>query len=152
MPISTKAEYAARAMMQLALVFDGGAGVRTADIAAQQCIPKKYLEQILLQLKHHGLVRSKPGVNGGYSLGRSPREITVAHVLRAVEGPPAPSPCGGADGRTDCRLPAHDGCALRRVWQDVQEAASQVLEGVTLADLAAEARRRTGGALLDYQI
>jgi Rrf2 family iron-sulfur cluster assembly transcriptional regulator len=84
--ISTRTEYATRALLDLALAREG-AVTKTADVAKRQRIPKKYLEQILLLFKREGILRSKPGLNGGYMLARPARQITLAEVVRAIDGP-----------------------------------------------------------------
>ncbi len=139
MGISTKTEYATRALLDLALARTG-AVVKTADIATRQRIPKKYLEQILLLFKKEGLLRSKPGLNGGYMLARPARQITMAEIVRAVDGPLAPVRCVSLTAYAPCTCPDEAVCPLRLVWQQARYAMAEVLEHVTLADVAEQAR------------
>ncbi len=110
---------------------DGPTPVR--DIAERTGLPQPYLEQILLALKGAGLVRSKRGVGGGYVLAREPREITLADVVRAVDGPITLGDFGEPhrDGACD-----HEGqCVLLAVWHNVGNAMRQLLEDYTVADI-----------------
>ncbi len=132
MRISAKADYAVRASLELG---SRPAGIPTkgTDLASAQEIPLQFLEQILLELKRGGLVRSRRGANGGYWLTRDPAEVTVADVIRAVEGPlanihelsPEETEYSGSAER------------LRDVWIAVRASLRAVLEEVTLADLIA---------------
>jgi len=140
MPISTKGEYAARALLHLALAYGEGSPVKTAQIASEQKIPKKYLEQILLLFKTQGLVESKPGRNGGYSLARDPSQITMAQVVRTVDGPLAPMLCVSKTAYARCTCVVEATCPLRTVWQEARDAMARVLEGITLEDVAERGR------------
>jgi Rrf2 family protein len=141
MPISTKGEYAARALLHLALASDPHTPIKTGDIAAQQRIPKKYLEQILLLFKHAGFVQSKPSLKGGYFLARPASEITMAQMLRAVDGPLAPVRCVSQTAYAPCPCAVEEStCALRSVWQEARDAMVGVLDRITLQDLADRAR------------
>ena len=110
-----------------------------ADIAEAQRIPKKFLEQILLDLKHHGLVASRRGKMGGYSLLRPADQITFGEVLRIIDGPLAPLPCLSRMAYRRCEGCATSGrCEIRRVFARVAEATRGVLDTVTIADAIAE--------------
>jgi len=152
MPISTKGEYAARALLHLALAHNGGVLVKTAEIARQQSIPKKYLEQILLIFKKQGLVESKPGLNGGYSLAKHPSQITMAQVVRAVDGPLAPVRCVSKTAYARCTCAVEATCALRSVWQEARDAVAGVLEGITLEEVADRARSLAQVCVATYSI
>jgi Rrf2 family protein len=130
MRVSAKADYAVRAAIELA-VAAGEGPVKGERIASAQSIPPKFLENILLDLRHAGLVASQRGADGGYWLARAPEEITVADVIRAVEGPIASVRGIRPDDLeyTGSAVPLHD------VWLDVRTALRGVLEHVTLADL-----------------
>jgi Rrf2 family protein len=93
--LSKRTQYSLRAMYALARGYGKGP-VLISTLADEEAIPKKFLEQILLALKSSGLVESKKGKGGGYSLVRSPEKITVADVIRLMEGPLAPLPCANA--------------------------------------------------------
>lgn len=140
MGISTRTEYATRALLDLALAREGEV-TKTADVARRQRIPKKYLEQILLAFKRQGILRSKPGLHGGYMLARPARQITLAEVVRAVDGPLAPVRCVSLTAYTPCTCPNESVCPLRTIWQQARDAMADVLERVTLADVADRARQ-----------
>jgi Rrf2 family protein len=152
MPVSAKGEYAARALLHLATAFEEGTPVRTADIAREQSIPKKYLEQILLVFKRRGIVRSKPGPNGGYFLGKHPGEITMAEVVRAMDGPLAPVRCVSQTAYTPCTCAVEATCALRTVWQEARDAMVGVLEKLTLEEVVARARVLREASAVSYEI
>ncbi|HEX6663579.1 MAG TPA: Rrf2 family transcriptional regulator [Gaiellaceae bacterium] len=130
MRVSAKADYALRATIELAAAGDGP--VKGERIAQAQEIPLKFLENILGDLRHAGLVRSQRGVDGGYWLARPADEITVAAVVRAVEGPIANVRGIGPE------QVSYAGSAerLRDVWIAVRANLRAVLEQVTIADLA----------------
>ena len=128
--MSAKADYALRAAIELAAAGDGP--VKGERIAQAQEIPLKFLENILLELRHAGIVRSQRGVEGGYWLARPAEQVSLAEVIRAVEGPianvrgvgPQDVEYTGAAGR------------LREVWIAVRASLRSVLEETTVADLA----------------
>jgi len=130
--ISAKADYAVRAAIELAGA-DEGTPTKGDAIARAQDIPLKFLENILGDLRHAGLVVSRRGQDGGYWLARPASQITVADVIRAVEGPLA-SVRGGRPESTAYRGSAEP---LQRVWIAVRSSLRQVVEHVTLADIAA---------------
>jgi Rrf2 family protein len=131
MRLSAKADYALRAAAELAAAAGEGP-VKGEQIAAAQEIPPKFLENILTALRHAGLVRSQRGAEGGYWLARPPEEVTVADVIRAVEGPLA-SVRGERPEALSYRGSARP---LGLVWIAVRANLRAVLEAVTLADLA----------------
>jgi Rrf2 family protein len=134
--ISAKADYAVRAAVHLAArERERPAGPTKGDaIATAQAIPVKFLENILTDLRHAGLVRSRRGADGGYWLGRPAAEISVADVIRAVDGPLA-----SIRGQRPEDVPYEGGAeALQQVWIAVRANLRAVLETVTLADLAAK--------------
>jgi Rrf2 family protein len=131
MRISAKADYAVRAAVELAT---RGHGPSKGELIADaQDIPLKFLENILGELKHAGLVRSQRGTEGGYWLARPPEEITIADVIRAVEGPLA-----SVRGESPEDL-AYSGSAepLLKLWVAVRANLREVLESVTIGDVAA---------------
>jgi Rrf2 family protein len=132
MRVSAKVDYAVRAGAELAAA--AGSGPLKGDAIAQaQGIPLKFLENILLDLKHAGLVQSQRGAEGGYWLAKAPDEIAVAEVIRAVEGPIA----NVRGERPEQVEYAGSAESLREVWIAVRANLRAVLETVTLADLAA---------------
>ena len=131
MRLSAKADYALRASVELASLGDGH--VKAEALARAQSIPLRFLEQILLDLKHAGLVASQRGAEGGYWLARPPAEIALADVIRAVEGPLA-----NVRGLRPEELEYHGAAeALRDVFVALRANIRAVLEEVTLADVAA---------------
>ncbi len=138
MRISAKGEYAIKAMLDLAIHRERGL-IPIQEIAARQSIPQRYLEQVLLSLKRAGLLTSKRGSTGGYHLTKSPDEITVGAVLRAVEGGSAFE--AAAQGRRN----GGAGQELAELWDEISEAVSQVVDRLTFGDLVTRTleRRRT---------
>jgi len=131
MRISARADYAVRAAVELAAAGEGP--MKGEAIAQAQGIPLKFLENILGDLRHAGLVRSQRGADGGYWLARPADRISVADVIRAVEGPLA-SVRGGPPEEVDYGGAAE---SLARVWIAVRASLRSVVERVTLADVAA---------------
>jgi Rrf2 family iron-sulfur cluster assembly transcriptional regulator len=136
--VSTRGDYASRALVSLAL-HDGETRPNSVrDIAERTALPQPYLEQILLALKGAGLVRSKRGVGGGYVLARSPSLIKLSEIVGAVDGPITAGDFGEPHTGGACD---HEGqCVLLAVWADVGEQMRRLLSSVTLADIAAMAR------------
>jgi len=132
MRVSAKADYAIRAAAELAAVKDAGAVMRAERIAESQDIPIKFLETILLELKHAGIVRSQRGAEGGYALARPADEISLADVIRAVDGPLA-NVRGDRPENVQYRGAA---IKLTDVWIAVRASLRGVLESTSLADLA----------------
>lgn len=134
MRVSARTEYALLAMMEIA-VHQGGTPLQSKDIAARAGIPKPFLDQLLLDLRRSGLIRSIRGPGGGYALGRPASDITVRDVIEVVEGPVLNTQCGikTPDG-SPCRRLAM--CALLELWRHVDRSIGEVLSGTTLQDLA----------------
>jgi len=132
--ISAKADYAVRAMVELAASAEEGNPRKGELVAKAQEIPMPFLENILAELRQHGLVQSRRGAEGGYWLARLPREITLAEVIRSVEGPLA-SVRGEIPERLRYRGSAEP---LQRVWLALRSNIRDVLERVTLADIVAD--------------
>ena len=132
MKVSTRGDYASRALLSLALHLDQGGPTSVRDIAERTGLPQPYLEQILLAVKGAGLVRSKRGVGGGYVLARPAEEISLADILAAVDGP------------LTTLMEEHDHCeghcVLQEVWVGVSDEMRLYLEGYTLADLVARTK------------
>jgi Rrf2 family protein len=136
--VSTRGDYACRALLSLALRTDEGGPTSVRDIAERTGLPQPYLEQILLALKGAGLVRSKRGVGGGYVLARPADQIRLAEILSAVDGPITLGDFGEphADGACD-----HEGqCVLLAVWKVAGEVMRRHLDGYTLASIAEMAK------------
>jgi Rrf2 family protein len=130
--VTAKAEYAVRAMLELATTEDSL--LKGERIARSQEIPLKFLENILVDLRHADLVHAQRGADGGYRLAREPEEITLGQVIRAVEGPLA-----SVRGEPPERM-AYEGSSenLRKVWVAVRASLRSVLDDLTLADVVAD--------------
>jgi Rrf2 family protein len=132
--LSQKAKYALRALLVLAEEGDDKP-VLIADIAERHNVPKKFLEQILLDLKHHGLVQSRRGRSGGYTLLKPASEISFGQVIRIIDGPIAPLPCLSKMAYRQCEdCPGEDNCAIRQVFARTHQLTTGVLDRTTLAD------------------
>ncbi len=132
MRVSAKADYAVRAAIELAAA-SRDSPVKADAIAEAQEIPIRFLENILAELRNHGVAQSRRGADGGYWLARDPAEITVGDVIRAVEGPLA-SVRGQPPEQVSYRGRA---AALARVWAELQRSVRSVLDEVTIADVVA---------------
>lgn len=132
--LSMKAKYALRAMMVLAK--NEKTLLQTKAVAKEADVPQKFLEAILLDLKNHGLVASKRGMLGGYSLSKPADVITVADIVRITDGPLAPIRCASITAYQRCDdCPDEGSCAIRHVMKDVRVAISDVLDKTTLKEM-----------------
>ncbi|WP_321472330.1 Rrf2 family transcriptional regulator [uncultured Paludibaculum sp.] len=130
--LSKKIQYSLRALYALSRVYDKP--LLIADLAEKEAIPKKFLEQILLQLKAKGLVQSKKGKGGGYRLARHPETVTLGQVIRLIDGPLAPLPCASETAYRKCDECVDDRyCGTRLVMRDVRDQMARILDGTTLA-------------------
>jgi Rrf2 family protein len=134
--ISAKTEYACLAAIELATHYGSGQPVRLRSIADQYGIPARFLVQILLQLKGAGIVTSTRGAGGGYTLARDPRQLTLADVMAAIEGQPAPLSANASNETPGSR-------ALLQTWNEVCQIQTQMLSKITLADLVERVRGET---------
>jgi Rrf2 family protein len=126
-----------------------------AEVAEAESIPKKFLEAILLTLKSHGILSSRKGPGGGYSLAKAPGSITIGSVIRAFEGDLAPVQCLSEQSQSPCpECSDKPTCGIRLVMVDVQRALASVLDTVTLADMLerSEFERQRLSQQLDYSI
>jgi Rrf2 family iron-sulfur cluster assembly transcriptional regulator len=136
--VSTRGDYASRALLSLALHAGQSTPTSVRDIAERTGLPQPYLEQILLALKGAGLVRSKRGVGGGYILARPPEQITLGQIVSAVDGPIQAGDFGEPHQNGACD---HEGqCVLLSVWADVGQHMREHLDSFTLSDMARRAR------------
>ena len=137
MRVSTRGDYASRALLSLSLHDGEVRPTSVRDIADRTGLPQPYLEQILLALKGAGLVRSKRGVGGGYILARSPEDITLGQIVSAVDGPITAGDFGQPHTNGACD---HEGqCALLAVWSEVGHHMRAHLDSFTLADMVERA-------------
>jgi Rrf2 family protein len=152
--LTKKTRYALKALIALA---DQSAEepMLIADIAKREKIPKKFLEAILRELKQHGMLGAQRGRGGGYFLRRRPEEISLASIIRALDGPIAPVPCLSKTAYRRCaECPNERTCGVRLVLHDLHEVTTQMLEQATLADVVKRAgeARVVPQALIRYSI
>jgi Rrf2 family protein len=151
--LSSRAKYATRALLELAIRYDTGP-VLIHDIAEAQNIPVRFLEQILLQLKTEGFVASRKGPGGGYLLASPPDRITLGSVVRYIEGPLAPISCVSVTQYEPCGCPDPETCGLRQAFKVARDALANALDSTTYADilkLQSDSKARQA-PLLDYVI
>jgi Rrf2 family protein len=143
--LSNRAKYALKALVSLAASGDQ-ASVVAARLAEREQIPRQFLELILVELKHHGLLRSRRGRAGGYTLSRRPEDISVGQVVRLMDGPLALVSCASQTAYAPCAECADaEACGIRRVFKEVRDHTARVLDGISLAEMS---RRQAGGELL----
>lgn len=146
MKITYKGDYALKAVLDLALHYNGEP-VTISDIAKRIDAPIKFLEQVLLDLKKGGFVQSRRGKIGGYLLAKYPSEITVGDVVRFIDGPIEPISCV-KQGYTDCVDIKK--CVFRHIWQRVSRATSDIIDDITFEDLVTQVS--AGQKVLSYSI
>jgi Rrf2 family protein len=139
MKLSVRGEYALRALLVLGQNY-GDAVVRIQTISEQQNIPRKFLEQILNELKVFGVVESRRGTGGGYRLARPPQDITLASIIRHMTGALAPVGCVSNYFYERCTCPDEARCPIREVMKEAREAVAAIMERTTLADLCERSR------------
>jgi Rrf2 family protein len=133
--LSQKAKYAIKALLVLARAQDDL--VQARDISASENIPKKFLDLIFFELRRHALIVSTRGREGGYALARSAAEISIAAIVRAVDGPLAPLPCASVKFYRRCSdCDDEKTCEVRRLMREVRDAASAILDNTSLAEAA----------------
>ncbi len=136
MELSCKSEYAILALLELAIHYQSGEPLQIRQIAAQQNIPERYLEQLLATLRRGGLVKSQRGSKGGYLLAREPWKINIFEVLGCLEG---------LDVQTceeDTTPKTVDSAVIAEIWHEARQAANLVLQNYTLADLCEKRNTR----------
>lgn len=146
MKFSKKSEYALRALIELTAHYNRSL-LQRHEIAERQNIPVEFLEQILLTLKNAGLLASKRGVTGGYSLIKPPHEITLGQVIRLLDGPLAPIACVSKTAYqkcSDCPYADTATCPIQQIMLGVRNAIADILDHHTLADFARTAEPRNG--------
>jgi Rrf2 family cysteine metabolism transcriptional repressor len=143
--LSLKSEYAILAMLELANHFAIDQPLQIRQIATQQNIPDRYLEQLLATLKRQGLVKSQRGAKGGYILARDPWEISLLEIIRGIEGYDPIADKSSKSGNESASL-----SVIREAWETAQKAASNVLDGCTLKDLCDRQRQRQIATTMYY--
>jgi Rrf2 family protein len=135
--------------MELAKQYGHGP-IAINQIATNQAIPQRFLENILNDLKPTGLIESRRGMQGGYLLAKDPAAITVGEVIRLVDGPLDPVRCTGDKNSAYC--PLKESCALIHLWNRAKAAVEAVYDGATFRDLVEEEKKLSKPAALDYSI
>jgi Rrf2 family protein len=134
--LSKKSKYAIKALVSLAKHFGDGTPLKISTIAEEENIPRKFLEAILVELRNNGLVHSKMGATGGYTLAKHPEEIVLSHVIRISGGPIAMLPCVSLNFYESCEeCPNEQICGLRDVILEVREATIKILSKTSLSDI-----------------
>lgn len=151
MKLSLRGEYALRALLVLAENYSD-AVLPTAVIALQQNVPKRFLEQILNDLRSGGFLESRRGVSGGHRLAKPPEKIVLSEILRHVEGALAPVSCVSEKFYKACSCPDEATCPIRSVMKDVRESILGVVGKVTLAELRERKRNAQAQQGVDYVI
>ena len=154
MLVSKKSVYGLKALMNMARNPERSQ-VLISELAREENIPRKFLEAILLALKNGGLLTSRIGKGGGYSLAVAPRAVTIGRIIRILEGDIAPVSCLSTTNYVPCEECADEAsCGIRLVMADVQSAMSSVLDTVTLADMVerSEMVRQAQQKVFDYSI
>ncbi len=147
--LSARAKYGLKAMIHLASEPEM-VGIQGANIADKQNIPKKFLDNILLDLKNNGLVQSKKGKGGGYRLARPAGKISVGQIIRILDGPLAALACASQTAYRPCAdCPDEAACEVRRLMLQVRDATSEILDNTMLISLIAPTARRV---ILNFDI
>ena len=147
--LSQKAKYAIKALLVLARAQPAGVLAQARDLSERENIPKKFLDLILFELRRHGLVVSSRGRDGGYALAKPAADISIAAIVRAVDGALAPLPCASVRFYRRCDdCKDEKTCEVRRLMRQVRDAASAILDNTSLAEAAtsnALRRRKKAG-------
>ncbi|NLS76486.1 MAG: Rrf2 family transcriptional regulator [Chloroflexi bacterium] len=142
MRLSTKEQYGLRMMVELAR-YHGQGPVALSQVAQTQQLPLPYLEQIVIPLRHAGLLSSARGAHGGYALARTPDQISVGDVVRALEGAILPIPCIEEESGARCERKGI--CAVSNVWEVIHARLVDTLDAMTLSGLLAAAAQPAAG-------
>ena len=154
MLLSKKSTYGLKALLNMAR-HQERSQVLIAELAREENIPKKFLEAILLALKNGGILTSRIGKGGGYTLAASPKTVTIGRIIRILEGDIAPLSCLSETNYARCdECEDEVSCGIRLVMADVQSAMNSVLDTVTLAEMVerSEAARQALRQVYDYSI
>ena len=152
MRLSKKGEYAVRALVEIG--FESHLRPNSLiqiSVAQRTNIPEKFLEQILLALRNGGVLKSKRGVEGGYSLAKAPADITLGEVIRLLDGPLAPIPCVSITAYEPCSCPDEESCGLRIAMQQVRDAIAGILDGYKLDRLITEIQAHRATKKTEWQ-
>jgi Rrf2 family protein len=146
--LSKRAKYAIKALLALA-DHTRDEPMRIADLAQREHIPPKFLELILLGLKHQGILQSRKGKGGGYLLARDPADIYLGQIVRMFDGPLAPVPCASQTAYVPCADCANEAvCGVHLAMKEVRDATARVLDGTNLASLRRQVEHARHPAIL----
>ena len=154
MRLSKKGEYAVRALVEIGFEAHQRPNtlIQISTVAQRTNIPEKFLEQILLALRNGGVLKSKRGVEGGYSLAKPAEEITLGETIRLLDGPLAPIPCVSLTAYEKCSCPDEASCGLHLAMKQVRDAIAGILDSYKLSRLIEEVRaQRLISANADWQ-
>ena len=141
--ISKKTKYAIKALIVLGKNY-GQPPMQIVRIAEEENIPKKFLEQILLEMRNAGILYSKKGAGGGYSLNKAPEDIQLSQVMRLIDGPIALLPCVSLNFYRKCEeCKTEEACGIRDTFSDVRDAMLQILNDTTVADIIQKEKKLT---------
>ena len=140
MRLSKKGEYAVRALIEIGFEAKQRPGslIQISTVAQRTNIPEKFLEQILLALRNGGVLKSKRGVEGGYSLAKDSEDITLGEVIRLLDGPLAPIPCVSQTSYEPCSCPDEASCGLHIAMKQVRDAIASILDNYKLSRVIQE--------------
>jgi Rrf2 family cysteine metabolism transcriptional repressor len=153
MRLSKKGEYAVRALVEIGFESKSRPNslIQISTVAQRTNIPEKFLEQILLALRNGGVLKSKRGVEGGYSLAKGPDDITLGEVIRLLDGPLAPIPCVSKSAYEPCSCPEEESCGLRIAMQQVRDAIANILDNYKLSRLIQEVQKHRNTKKTEWQ-
>jgi len=153
MRLSKKGEYAVRALVEIGFEarLRPNTLIQISTVAERTNIPEKFLEQILLALRNGGILKSKRGVEGGYSLAKAPEQITLGEVVRLLDGPLAPIPCVSLTAYERCSCPDEESCGLRIAMQQVRDAIAGILDNYKLDRLIQEVQKHRSSKKTEWQ-
>lgn len=149
MKITYKGDYSLKVVLELACSYPDQL-IHIEEISRKQEIPRKFLEQILLNLKRGGFLVSKKGAKGGYALARAPREITLGEIIRFIEGSVYPISCIDCDSPTPCSVLSS--CVFAPVWRDVGDSISKIIDSINFETLKEDYLVKMNGYIPDFQI
>src|SRR6266436_4032984 len=142
--LTAKGKYGLKAMVHLSAL-PAGETAQSIDIAEANNIPKKFLDAILGDLRNAGIVRTKKGPGGGYTLARAPSDIKLGHVIRTLDGPLAPIACASRTAYQPCQDCVDvKACTVRLTMGKVRDAIAEILDQTTVADMLALSGHRKG--------
>jgi Rrf2 family protein len=153
MRLSKKGEYAVRALVEIGFEshLRPNTLIQISTVAKRTNIPEKFLEQILLALRNGGVLKSKRGVEGGYSLGKPAEEITLGEVIRLLDGPLAPISCVSLTSYERCSCPDEESCGLHIAMKQVRDAIAGILDAYKLSRLIQEVQKHRSTKTTEWQ-